>query len=52
MELLEHQQLKTFNCRLAHVAIGKINSYEAHGFKYEVNVEVTNTELKSAFTTK
>ena len=38
VELIEHQQLKTFGCHLSHIAIGKYETYQSNGFKYEVHI--------------
>ena len=51
IELIEHQQYRTFGCHIAHTIIGDENNFKLVGFKYIVNIEVKDPTLKSALTT-
>ena len=56
IELIEHQQYKSFGCHVAHTVFvnqGKpLESFKLIGFDYVVTVEVGDPALASVFTTK
>lgn len=51
VELIEHQQLKTFRCHISHILMGQTLHFKPIGFNYTVNIDVANPELKSSFKT-